>query len=1123
MIQRKQQLLLSYVDPFVPPGVLSADSLYEECGKNVSIFVGSDEFVSARVDFGFGVYDTLIEYAPHTKQLKVDCSCRDIILESGLDQSMCVHVYATLIVAEKNNLLSAVTERGGIRGIEHFSDNASRCRKSAGSESWDEDEVVWDEFLDYCCEDIEVHQTAGVPGQERMLYIFCLNPAKQNRALRVQLKTQQRKKDGEWGVLKNVDLEGRVGDSFFDPADREITALLKGSSEHVYDIMYYGNSEYVLDNAVLADTLIPKILKTGRAFYFQSEQEKKEEKEWYFDEPDEPPVPPDLTVSMLRRLQSPAARRWKFNLEVEASGDKECYHMKGVFRSGREKRDLREAVQVLSFGWVFWEDSLEKLELYDCFSMAVNCMEHSSVAIPKDELPYFLETVYQLPSVPKLTLPEGHHVQEIQGEPTVIFRVKRNKYDSRAKKHLMGKLVFQYNDYDLDWNDKRKGCYEEQTGRFIVRSDQSERNALEEINTTRYVSRRSSLGTMRLSGYNLELPAERLPEVVSALLEKNWRVEAEGKLYRTPGGFSVSVSSGIDWFELRGECDFDGRRVRMPEILRTLRNGEKTIQLDDGSVGIIPEKWLKQLGLLSKLGKKEDDHIKFQKNQCCFLDALLSARHYEVKRDEQFSRIKKELGAFKKVKPVTPGKEFAGTLRKYQKEGLGWLYFLRRFGFGGCLADDMGLGKTVQVLALLGERYGKQRGMASKKASLPSLVVAPRSLVFNWKQEAERFSGHLSVLENIGMRRMKDPERLRTYDVILTTYGTLRRDIFLLKDMEFEYVVLDEAQAIKNPHSKVAKASRLLNAHHRLALSGTPIENHLGELWSLFEFLNPGMLGSSSILKHAKGNPGEASRKVLSRALQPFLLRRTKAKVLKELPDKFEETIYCEFEPKQRKIYNELKEHYRLLLAEKIGEKGLNQAKIHILEALLRMRQAACHPALINEKYADIKSAKLETLYYQLEEVLEEGHKALVFSQFTSFLKLVRSYLDEKRIPYEYLDGRTRDRKGRVEHFQEDPDCRLFLISLKAGGHGLNLTAADYIFLLDPWWNPAIEAQAIDRAHRIGQTRKVFAYRLVVRESVEEKILQLQSTKKGLAQSIIREDNNLIGQLRAEDLEILFS
>ena len=345
-----------------------------------------------------------------------------------------------------------------------------------------------------------------------------------------------------------------------------------------------------------------------------------------------------------------------------------------------------------------------------------------------------------------------------------------------------------------------------------------------------------------------------------------------------------------------------------------------------------------------------------------------------------------------------------------------------------------------------------------------------------------------------------------------------------MKEVDFDYVILDEAQAIKNSASQVAKATRLLKARHRIGLSGTPIENHLGDLCSIFEFLNPGMLGRSSAFKlHAADPENVETRRVLADGLKPLILRRTKQSVASELPEKLEQTIFCEMGPEQQRLYDEMRAHYRDSLLGIIEDQGLAKSKMHVLEALLRLRQAACHPALLDKSSSAESSAKLDVLIPHIEELIEEGHKTLVFSQFTSMLAIVREHFDKKGIVYEYLDGQTRDRKERVERFQSDEKCGVFLISLKAGGLGLNLTAADYVFILDPWWNPAVETQAIDRAHRVGQTRQVFAYRLICKGTVEEKIAELQKQKRELADAILEQNNSILQDMTADDLKMLLS
>ena len=567
---------------------------------------------------------------------------------------------------------------------------------------------------------------------------------------------------------------------------------------------------------------------------------------------------------------------------------------------------------------------------------------------------------------------------------------------------------------------------------------------------------------------------------------------------------------------MHGSLNFgEDLEVNLPQLLAALRRGQKVIALGDGSFGVLPEEWLQQYGLLTSFGVTEEDHLRFQRTQTGVLDALLAARP-EITCDETFARVRKEWQNFAGIKPVAAPRGFVGKLRDYQREGLGWFKFLQRFNFGGCLADDMGLGKTVQVLALLASRRNGE--------SRPSLVVVPRSLIFNWQQEAARFTPRLRVLTHTGSERIKGHAHFKDYDLILTTYGTLRRDVIHFDDVEFDFVILDEAQAIKNAGTETAKAARLLKSRQRLALSGTPIENHLGDLWSLFEFLNPGMLGTASVFQSSTNGTDEDSRVMLSRALRPFILRRTKQQVAKELPEKLEQTIYCEMDEWQRRQYEELRDYYRQSLFEKVSSQGINKSKFQILEALLRLRQTACHPALVAGSVDDVTpNAKLDVLLPRLSEVIEESHKAIVFSQFTSFLSIVRRRLDQQGLLYEYLDGKTHNRRVAVERFQQDPNCKLFLISLKAGGQGLNLTAAEYVFLLDPWWNPAVEAQAIDRAHRIGQTNRVFAYRLITRDTVEEKVLELQSTKRELADAIINADNSVIRNITGEDLRLLLS
>lgn len=626
----------------------------------------------------------------------------------------------------------------------------------------------------------------------------------------------------------------------------------------------------------------------------------------------------------------------------------------------------------------------------------------------------------------------------------------------------------------------------------------------------------ASLGVKR-EGQNksqFKLPAKKLPQIVAHLIHAGWHVEADGKLYRTGSKFDIKISSGIDWFELNGKAHFENVSIDLPRLLQSLKSGQKSVVLDDGTVGLIPEDWIRQFGRLADLGTHEEGAIRFGKCQVGLLDVML-AEQGEVDIDKKFDEARRSLRAFDRIEPHEAPRGFVGELRPYQKLAQGWFEFLRNLGLGGCLADDMGLGKTIQVLAMLESRRCKKAG--------PSLIVVPRSLIFNWMAEAKKFAPKLRVLDQSHAARSRGTTHLTEYDLVLTTYGTLRRDAAFLKDFEFDYVILDEAQAIKNASTEAAKAARLLKGRNKLAMSGTPIENHLGELWSLFDFLNPGMLGRVGRFADFAHDAQADERKLLAAAVRPFILRRTKKQVAPELPDRVEQTVIVELDEAQRRAYDELRDHYRAALLEKIKNDGIGRSQIIILEALLRLRQAACHPGLIDPARIDEPSAKLDELLDRLTTAVESGERVLVFSQFTSLLAIAKKRLADAKIDYLYLDGKTRDRQSLVNQFQSGSGPSVFLISLKAGGVGLNLTAARTVFLLDPWWNPAVEAQAIDRVHRIGQHQTVFATRLIAADTVEQKVLELQARKKDLADAIVNADNAGIHSLTREDVELLLT
>jgi superfamily II DNA or RNA helicase len=932
--------------------------------------------------------------------------------------------------------------------------------------------------------------------EREFVYIINAGATLAQERLTIEVAQREKKINGEWGKLKTKKIGLYEINDLADPSDRRILAMLFGSrpgTEYGYS-PYYSESvypEFVVPRA-LWDVVLPLMCATARCL---------------------------LRVSILAK-EHPAVHwddgdAWELCLKVTRENSDGNYVVNGVLRRGEAVMELAKPVLLLAGGLVFWDSWVSRLNDHGAFGWIALLRAQSSLSIPKEEGDTFLAELLRLPRQPNLELPEELKFELLAPRPKPNLIIKPGERHPWARPHLLGKLSFDYEGEMVQHDQEGSGIFQKERRRLIRRDLEAEIAAEKRLIQLGFRSGYSSKDS------ELGLSPDQLPKVVRALTKEGWHVEAEGKLYRTAGMLSMEISSGVDWFELEGGAQFGDARIALPKLLRAIRQGEQTVRLDDGTLGIIPEEWMKKYSLLAGLASNEGQHLRFTRPQAGLLDALLASEP-AVRADAVFERVREELRSFAGVGAADPTADFAGELRAYQRDGLGWLYFLQRFGFGGCLADDMGLGKTIQVLALLESRRELRAGKPNDSLR-SSLVVVPRSLVFHWKSEAARFAPQLRVLDHTGGARLKPGDHFDRYDVVLTTYGTLRRDALQFKDLRFDYCILDEAQAIKNAGTLSAKAARLLSADHRLALSGTPVENHLGELWSLFEFLNPGMLGSASVFGRAGRNPDAATRNVLARALRPFILRRTKGEVARELPAKTEQTIYCDLEPRDRKLYDELRDYYRSRLLKNVSGDVTSQMKFQVLEALLRLRQAACHPGLMDKKKTAEPSAKIDTLLAQLDQVLDEGHKALVFSQFTSLLAILRSRLDGARIPYAYLDGRTRDREVPVEQFQNDPNVKLFLISLKAGGLGLNLHAAEYVYLLDPWWNPAAEAQAIDRAHRIGQTRQVFAYRLIARDTVEEKVLELQKTKRDLADAIITADNSLIHSLTREDLELLLS
>lgn len=586
----------------------------------------------------------------------------------------------------------------------------------------------------------------------------------------------------------------------------------------------------------------------------------------------------------------------------------------------------------------------------------------------------------------------------------------------------------------------------------------------------------------------------------------------------------IHISSNTDWFDAKVEIDFGGQKVTVEDVKKALNNKQQFVPLADGTLGILPEDWIRKYSLLFKVGEGKQEEMRISKFQFSVIEDLYNNRNEEelfIQLEEKYDKLRYNY----EIKKIPAPKHLKKILRPYQVSGLHWLNYLKEVQWGGILADDMGLGKTVQALGFL-------HHLKQEQGSIKALVVCPTTLLFNWQNEINKFTPNLGFYVHHGGSRQRDDLKKPTAEVIITTYGTLRSDIKELIEINFDYVVLDESQAIKNPSSKVTKAACLLNAKNRLCLSGTPLQNNTFDIFAQMNFLNPGMLGSPEFFKNEFSIPidkfNEKEQKDhLRKLLYPFILRRTKEQVAKDLPEKQEMVLFCEMGEEQRKIYDAYRNDFRDKIMGVVQEMGINKSQLTILQGLMKLRQICDSPAILKEAEAEKypnESVKLEELGREITENIS-NHKALVFSQFLGMLALIKQRLKELGVKYEYFDGSTTtaDREKAINNFQNNDECRVFLISLKAGGVGLNLTAADYVYLVDPWWNPAVEQQAIDRTHRIGQTKNIFAYRMICTDTVEDKILKLQEKKRVLAKDLITDDEGFVKTLTKEDVEYLFS
>lgn len=756
-------------------------------------------------------------------------------------------------------------------------------------------------------------------------------------------------------------------------------------------------------------------------------------------------------------------------------------------------------------------------------SLLEKLLQEPKIHIPAAFTDQFMQKYFQKIAETISVIGEGIQYHEaVEPQPRLYLTEKNGELLVELRFNYLGKEV----PYELVEGYLLAPQAEPGAITFIRRNRMVEDTIEAELVGARYGLKRLSVNepgryTLRAKVHVLDFLLKYIP----LLAKEGFEIFGEERIKsvrvnRAQPKLSLHVSSGIDWFDLDLSVQFGDQKADWKEVRAAILKGQTYVKLADGSIGQIPEDWIKRFKKVFALGKATERGLALSEAQLPLVDLLL--QEAELRSDfAEFEQRRKRLREFEQIEPQPLPQGFRGELRPYQKAGYDWLHFLYRYQLGGCLADDMGLGKTVQVLAFL------QSLKETQKPAAAHLLVVPKSLLINWQREAERFTPELRILDYSTADRPKDFKAFDEVDVVLTTYGIVLRDVDKLRKYRFDVVILDESQAVKNPLAQSAKAVRLLNCNHRIVMTGTPIENNTFELWSQFAFLQPGLLGSLETFRREFANPiesdgDEETAETLRKLVHPFILRRTKAQVAPELPPREERIVYTEMSDEQEILYRKVRNYYRELLLGTIDSELTPDQRMRILEGLLRLRQISIHPALVDANFQG-EAPKFTWLLDTLETLQQEGHKALIFSQFVEALHLVRRELDSRQVPYAYLDGQTRNRQSQVDAFQNDPNLPFFLISLKAGGVGLNLTAADYVIHLDPWWNPAVERQAADRTHRIGQDKPVFIYKVIVRDTVEEKILLLQERKRQLVDQIIQADGSVFKSLTREDLEVLFS
>ncbi|MEA3290234.1 MAG: SNF2-related protein [Campylobacterota bacterium] len=869
-------------------------------------------------------------------------------------------------------------------------------------------------------------------------------------------------------------------EDIIDAQDKELLSLIKGV------IPKFSSSEPQELKGELGNIILKKLIKTGRCFYKDTQEiltfsDELKNIEFYWKNIDENSL----------KLESNLNKDFKFlNTTPLMAIDK------------------------------------EELIVYE-FEQNVNgeliSLLNDAPPIPNEEIGEVFEVLSSAIDNYTLPVPSSFELKTIDTKPIPVLKLYRNEQDG-FRFHYMH-LDFAYGDFEIShFPIKEELIFLQNNVKFkILRDLDLEFDAIDTLKKFGFEQHveNNSLHFISLAQPNMQVALNRWSEFldtyISVLEQKGWDISIDESFTMKFDEVSKIVMQSDsddknDWFSLSFDVEFSGVSQPLVNMISPLLEEFNSfeilpdvlsIEIEDNHFLKVDKKEIEPVlktifALFDK--KAKDGNIKVSPFEAHLLDDM--DENIVFKGSKDLIELSKKLKNFDGLENITPPKNLNASLREYQQRGINWLYFLFEFKFNGILADDMGLGKTIQTISHLCKL--KEDGKLTK----PSIIIMPTSLIANWKNEIKKFASNLTVLPLHGADRFDQFKKIKEFDIVLTTYNLVVRDFERLEKEKFLYIVLDEAQKIKNPRTKMTNCIKSLQSEHRLALSGTPIENHLGELWSIFSFLMPGFLDTLSNFKKEYQTPIEKEndkqkQEKLNKRIKPFMIRRTKDEVVGELPPKSEIIKYTQFESKQSKLYETIRVTMEKKVKDAISKNGLNKSHITILDALLKLRQICCDPSLlkVDEAKKVKESAKLELFLDLVDELLSEGKKILVFSQFTSMLSIIEDNIDKKGIKYTKLTGSTKNRESVIDKFRSGK-VDIFLISLKAGGVGLNLVEADTVIHYDPWWNPAVENQATDRAYRIGQTKAVFVYKLIVENSIEQKIIELQKKKQSLQDGI---------------------